>query len=69
MNYGADGTRTIFFGPHNVVRSPYEIKDGMRIEQTAQGIQIMVKVYKVGERYIAARADQAGYANFEIVLE
>jgi hypothetical protein len=69
VHYAVDGVRTIFFGPHHVVRSSYEIKDGMRIEQTAQGIQIMVKVYKVGERYIAARADQAGYANFEILPE
>jgi hypothetical protein len=29
----------------------------------------MAKVYKVGERYIAARADQAGYANFEVFPE
>ncbi len=69
VHYGADGTRTIFFDPHRVIRSPYEIKDGMRIEQTAQGIEIIVKVYKVGDRYIAARADQAGYANFEILPE
>ena len=69
VHYAEDGIRTIFFGPHHVVRSPYEIKDGVRIEQTAKGVQIMAKVYKVGERYIAARADQAGYANFEIFPE
>ena len=69
VHYGADGTRTIFFDPHRVIRSPYEIKDGLRTEQTAQGIEITVKVYKVGDRYIAARADQAGYANFEILPE
>ena len=53
--------------PHRVVRSPYEIKDGKRIEQTALGVEITVTVYKVGDRYIAARADQGGYANFEII--
>ena len=37
VHYGEDGTRTVFFGPHHVIRSPYEIRDGIRIEQTAQG--------------------------------
>jgi hypothetical protein len=69
VHYAVDGIRTIFFGPHQVVRSPYEIKDGMRIEQTAQGIEITVKIYKVGDRYIATRADQGGFANFEILPE
>ena len=48
VHYGADRTRTIFFDPHRVVRSPYEIKDGKRIEQTALGVEITVTVYKVG---------------------
>lgn len=67
VHYGADGTRTIFFDPHRVIRSLYEIKDGKRIEQTALGVEITVTIYKVGDRYIAARPDQAGYANFEIL--
>jgi len=69
VHYGEDGERTVFFDPHRVIRSPYEIKDGMRLEQTVQGLDIQVTVYTVGERYIAARGDQAGYANFEIFAE
>ncbi len=69
VHYGEDGIRTVFFGPHHVIRSPYEITDGMRIEQTVQGVEISVKIYRVGDRYIAARADQAGYANYEVIPE
>ncbi len=69
VHYGEDGERTVFFDPHRVIRSPYEIKDGQRIEQTAQGADIVVTIYKSGDRYIAARGDQAGYCNFEIFSE
>ncbi len=69
MHYGEDGERTVFFDPHRVIRSPYEIRDGQRIEQTLQGVDIVVTVYKTGDRYIAARGDQAGYCNFEIFSE
>ncbi len=67
VHYGEDGIRTVFFSPERVIRSPYEIKDGMRTEQTVAGVEISVRIYKVSDRYIAARTDQAGHANFEVI--
>lgn len=64
-----DGEHTVCFDPHRVIHSPYEIKDGKRIEQTVQGVDIIVTIYKTGYRYIGARGARAGYCNFEIFYE
>jgi hypothetical protein len=44
----------------------YEIKDG-RILTALAGTPIEVKVYKLGEKYLGARSNEFGYANYEII--
>ena len=43
----------------------YEIKDG-RIVTTLSGTPFEVMVYKVGDKYMAARSNEFGYANYEV---
>ena len=43
----------------------YEIKDG-RIITTIGGTPFDVVVYKVGDKYIAARGSEFGFANYEV---
>jgi Protein of unknown function (DUF3604) len=43
----------------------YEIRDGQYIVEIA-GTPIDATVYKVGDRYVAARSNEFGYANYEI---
>ena len=45
--------------------APYEIKDG-RIVTTLSGTPFDIMVYKVGDKYMAARSNEFGYANYEI---
>jgi hypothetical protein len=45
--------------------APYEIKDG-RIVTTLSGTPFDVMVYKVGDKYTAARSNEFGYANYEV---
>ena len=40
-----DGEHQVCFDPHRVIRSPYEIKDGKRIEQTVQGVDMIVTIF------------------------
>jgi hypothetical protein len=44
----------------------YEIKDG-HIVTTIEGTQFEITVYKSGDKYIAARNNEFGYANYEVV--
>ena len=44
----------------------YNIKDG-RIQTDLVGTPIEIAVYKLGDRYLAARNNEFGYANYEIV--
>ena len=43
----------------------YEIKDG-QIVTTLDNTPFAVTVYKVGEKYVAARSNEFGYANYEV---
>jgi hypothetical protein len=43
----------------------YEIKDGHLTTDLA-GTQFAVTVYKVGDKYIAVRDNEFGYANYEV---
>lgn len=45
--------------------SGYEIKDG-RIVTTVSGTPFEVMVYKIGDKYMAARSNEFGYANYEV---
>jgi hypothetical protein len=44
----------------------YNIKDGKIVTELV-GTPIEIAVYKLGEKYIAARNNEFGYANYEIV--
>jgi hypothetical protein len=46
--------------------SAYSIEDG-RIVTSLSGTPIEVAIYKMGEKYIGARSNEFGYANYEIV--
>lgn len=76
--YGADGKRLItsvdgkppsrgemFNMMHGDQSAQYEIKDG-HVITTVAGTPFEVAVYKVGEKYLAARSNEFGYANYEI---
>jgi hypothetical protein len=44
----------------------YEIRDG-RLTTTLSGTPFEVTVYRLGDEYIAARSNEFGYANYEVV--
>ena len=48
------------------VSAKYEIKDG-RIITTLNGVPFNVTLYKVGDKYVAARGNEFGYANYEVL--
>jgi hypothetical protein len=43
----------------------YEIRDG-RLVTNIDGTEFEVTVYKLGDKYIAARSNEFGYANYEV---
>jgi hypothetical protein len=43
----------------------YEIRNG-RVVTTLLGTPFEVTVYKVGDRYVASRSNEFGYANYEL---
>jgi len=43
----------------------YEIRDG-RLHTEIEGTSFEVTVYKVGDRYVATRSNEFGYANYEV---
>ena len=48
------------------VSANYEIKDG-RIVTTLNGVPFDVTLYKVGDKFVAARSNEFGYANYEVL--
>lgn len=52
---------------HNVSSSSasYEIKDG-HIVTTIDGTPFELTVYRSGDKYVAARSNEFGYANYEV---
>jgi Protein of unknown function (DUF3604) len=79
--YGTDGQRLItsvdgkapssgeylnmMHGGQFGVPAKYEIKDG-HILTTLGGSPFEVAVYKTGDKYVAARSNEFGYANYEV---
>jgi hypothetical protein len=75
--HGSDGRRLITAVDGNVPeldiigelshgrQMQYEIRDGHYIVEIA-GTPLAVTVYKVGDKYVAARSNEFGYANYEI---
>ena len=47
------------------VVTPYEIKDGRRIETSLLGHRMSVALYSVDGRILGGRDDEAGYVNYE----
>jgi len=43
----------------------YEIRDG-RLRTEINGSDFDVAVYKLGDKYLAARSNEFGYANYEV---
>jgi len=50
---------------HGGGEAQYEIRDGHLVTQLA-GTPFDVTVYKVGDKYMAARSSEYGYANYEV---
>jgi hypothetical protein len=79
--YGTDGPRRIsgvdgkaptpgeFFNVMHAgqlgVPAKYELKDG-RLITTLGGTPFDVTIYKMGDKYMAARSNEFGYANYEL---
>ena len=43
----------------------YEVRGG-KIVTTLSGTPFEITVYKVGDKYVAARSNEFGYANYEV---
>jgi hypothetical protein len=65
LHYGADGNRSLMGLGDRPVVTPYEIRDGRRIETTLLGERMAVALYSVDGRTLGARDDEAGYVNYE----
>lgn len=79
--YGSDGQRlitsvdgkqtspsevlTMMHGGQVGVSAKYEIKDG-KIITTLGAVPFEVAVYKTGDKYVAARSNEFGFANYEV---
>jgi hypothetical protein len=57
-----DAPESSYLGASN----PYYINNG-KIVTALVGTPIEVTVYKMGDKYLAARSDEFGYANYEII--
>jgi hypothetical protein len=67
MHYSKDGKRTLIGLSDRPLVTPYEIRDGRRIETTVLGDQISVALVSVDRRILGAREDEAGYVNWEVI--
>ena len=65
LHYGADGNRSLMGLGDRPVVTPYEIRDGRRIETTLLGERMAVALFSVDGRILGARDDEAGYVNYE----
>ena len=65
LHYGADGNRSLMGLGDRPVVTPYEIRDGRRIETTLLGERMSVALFSVNGRTLGARDDEAGYVNYE----
>jgi len=48
------------------ISQTYNIKDG-KIVTALVGTPIEISVYKLGDKYVAARSNEFGYANYQII--
>ena len=46
--------------------SAYQIKDG-KVQTTLGNAPFAITVYKLGDKYLAARSNEFGYANYELI--
>ena len=65
LHYGADGNRSLMGLGDRPVVTPYEIRDGRRIETTLLGERMAVALFSADGRTLGARDDEAGYVNYE----
>ena len=65
LHYCADGNRSLMGLGDRPVVTPYEIRDGRRIETTLLGERMAVALFSVDGRTLGARDDEAGYVNYE----
>ncbi len=72
-SFGADGMRTLkasaaYASSHGqgAAKNPYLIKDGKLVSGFDDGSQFSSRIFRFEGRYLAARDDEAGYANYEI---
>lgn len=65
LHYGADGNRSLMGLGDRPVVTPYEIRDGRRIETILLGERMSVALFSVDGRTLGARDDEAGYVNYE----
>jgi hypothetical protein len=56
---------TMMHGGQSGVSATYEIKDG-HIVTTLDGSPFEIAVYKSGDKYVAARSNEFGFANYEV---
>ena len=59
-------TGDLLRGAYQGIPGPYQIKDG-RIITTLDDAQFETTVYKLGDKYYAARSNEFGYVNYEII--
>jgi hypothetical protein len=67
LHYSKDGKRTLIGLSDRPLVTPYEIRDGRRIETSLLGDQISVALFSVDGRTLGALGHEAGYVNFEQV--
>ena len=65
LHYDADGNRSLMGLGDRPVVTPYEIRDGRRIETSLLGDRMSVALFSVDGRILGARDDEAGYVNYE----
>ena len=65
LHYDADGNRSLMGLGDRPIVTPYEIRDGRRIETSLLGDRMSVALFSVDGRTLGARDDEAGYVNYE----
>jgi hypothetical protein len=67
LHYSRDGKRTVAGLSDRPLVTPYEIRDGRRIETTVLGDAFSVALFSVDGRILCAREDEAGFVNWEAI--
>jgi hypothetical protein len=72
--YGKDGFRTLtkpagFAAYHGqeIAKNPYQVKDGQLYSILDDGSRFASRLFRLGTRLLAARDDEAGYINYEVL--